>query len=95
MNEKVVSYIVFVKDVSASVSECELVDVFVLCGCIIDCCMCGDVNIYKFSYVFVVFECVEVVDWVLLLDKTSFYGKNIMVKKSDIAVILVNLLLLL
>lgn len=93
-NEKAVPYTVFVKDVPASVSERELADVFASCGRIIDCRMCGDANTHKFSYAFVAFECAEAVDRALLLDKTPLHGKNIMVKKSDTAVIPVNPLLL-
>lgn len=85
---------VFVKEIPASVSERELAETFAACGRIVDCRMCRDANSNKFSYAFMAFETADEVQNALSLDKMSLHGKNIVVRRSDTAVIPVNPLLL-
>lgn len=92
--EKGSKYTVFVKDVPASVTERELAAVFSECGAILDCRLCGDMSSNKFSYAFVAFETANGMDRALRLDKTFLHGRNIIVRRSDTAVIPVNPLLL-
>lgn len=92
--EKGSKYTVFVKDVPASVTERELAAVFSECGAILDCRLCGDMSSNKFSYAFVAFETANGMDRALRLDKTLLHGRNIIVRRSDTAVIPVNPLLL-
>jgi polyadenylate-binding protein len=92
--EKGSKFTVFVKDVPASVTERELAAVFSECGAILDCRLCGDMSSNKFSYAFVAFETANGMDRALRLDKTFLHGRNIIVRRSDTAVIPVNPLLL-
>jgi len=92
--EKGSKYTVFVKDVPASVTERELAAVFSECGTILDCRLCGDMSSNKFSYAFVAFETANGMDRALRLDRTFLHGRNIIVRRSDTAVIPVNPLLL-
>ena len=61
---------------------------------ILDVRMCRDANSNKFSYAFVAFEHPDDVKRALLLDRTTLHGKQIIVRRSDTAVIPVNPLLL-